>query len=210
MSRWAQLYWPLEMTLPKGTDTLEHEYWTRKRSFLKRYLSRTHQMRQELFALRDEWEKVFHQTSKLYDDLAPTWEGHALAHWLSAVYYESQLSVEEINELEIQPFITIADWDVIEGCGRFPEGPDWWATPEELERACLGLISLVEAGNETALKARNIYVQGGLRNDDPRLADEARRKEMEAGFVTELRRAAENAASCRDRGIEKVGYLIYL
>lgn len=210
MSRWAQLYWPVEIALPRGTDKLERECWTRERSFLKRYLPRTRQFQQELIALEGSWDKIFRQTSKLYDDMAPTREGHALAHWLSAIYYESQLSVEEISALGIEPFITITDWGVITCDGGFSEYPEWWTTPRELEQACLGLVSLVEARDETALKAREIYVQGGLSDDDTQLDDEARRKTMEARFTTELRCIAENAVKCRERGIEKVGFLIYL
>lgn len=188
MSRWAQLYWPVDMKLPAGVAAFD----------------------QKPDGLREEWETVYDNLSELYGDAAPTLVGDSLARWLSAIYYRTALSSDEVGELGMEPLMTVAVWDNIEDDGEFPEGPDWWAPPGEVERACEGLIKLVEADNETALKALEIYVRGSLPVDDPRLGDEIWRKERKVDFLTELRRITENAANCREQGITKVGFLIYM
>jgi hypothetical protein len=101
-------------------------------------------------------------------------------------------------------------WDNIEAEGEFADFPECWAAPEDVERACENLIGLIDANNETALKACEIYVSGRLSDDDSRLQDNSWREEREKEFVEELHRLAENAAKCRERGITKVGFLIYM
>ncbi len=210
MSRWGQLYWPVDIAMPAGDEELDREFQRRKRSILTRYLSSTRKMRQELSALRKEWAKVFDQLSELYDDLAPTWEGDAMARWLGAINYRSVITLDEERKLGMEPFMTANHWDTIDGSGEFAKDAASWTSPQEMVNACLRLISLIEAGNEIALRVRNAYVERELPADDPRLSDVSWRKEQGEGFVVELRRTAENATKCKERGVEKVGFLIYM
>ena len=210
MSRWAQLYWPVDKALPAGTAKLDQALFERKRSILTKFLPSTRKLEREYVALCSEWEKVIDDLNKLYGDTAPTRDGDSLGRWLSAINYRVALSGDEVRELGIAPLMTIAVWDNIEDDGKFLEDPEWWARPEAVERACEGLIELVEVNNVTAVKAREIYARGSLPDDDPRLGDENWRKEREASFIAEMGRIAQNAAKCREQGITKVGFLVYM
>lgn len=209
MSSWAQLYWPVDMKLPEGSGKLYRDYYKRKNSILTKYLSSTREMGQKLQALQAEWTKTYSDLSTLYQDAAPSLEGYALATWLSELDYCMELSSDEVDALGIQPLMTCLEWDGIEEDGEFPDFPEAWAAPGDVEKACGNLLELLNDRDETALRACEIYVNGRLPDDDPRFTDEAWRKERERNFEAELRRIVENAAKCRERGITKVGFLIY-
>ena len=209
MSNWAQLFWPVDRELPDGNGKLYRDYFKRKNSILTKYLASTREMGQKVQALSAEWENKFDELSTLYDDAAPTLEGHSLARWLSDIDYCVELSSDEVEALGIQSLMTCTEWDFIEDEGAFPDFPSAWAAPGDVEKACENLLGLLNDCDETALRAREIYVNGRHSADDPRLADESWRKEREREFEAELRQMAENAAKCQDRGITKVGFLIY-
>lgn len=157
----------------------------------------------------------------IYTEFDPFYEPSSIAKWVDlCVYSYDKLALR----VGLKPFTIVQDYSSIDDTGEFPDEPDDWFSPEELEQSVEGFMSKMGMNDPDAMVMceywiREIRTKGFIPDDlgrtpkilpgeDPYLVGLWRTGALGL-LISNMEGMAQAARACRKNGIERLAFGLF-
>lgn len=154
----------------------------------------------------------------IYDEFGSFYEPTSIAQWVDlCVYSYDKLALR----VGLRPFTILQAYSSIDETGEFPDDPDFWFSPDELEQSVKGFMSKMGMNDPDAMVmceywVREIRTKGYITDDlgptpkilpgeDPYLAGLWRTQALGL-LISNMEGMARAAQTCRKNGIERLAF----
>lgn len=159
---------------------------------------------------------------EIYNEHNHFFEPSSIADWIDRCVDPHFQLAERIG---LKPFSILHDYSYIDETGEFPDGPDDWFSPDELEQSAFDFLAKMGMNDPDAMVMceywiREIRQKGGVHDgdgpmpkilpgEDPYLVGIWRSAALGL-LITNMSSVAATADVCRENGIERLAFGLFV